>query len=412
LAWDASGGQIQLAYGTVATDAQARIPASTFHIGSTSGSSAFWNGYIQSIAVYPTKLAPATTTVPALALLNGFVNNRLIDTFSGGLADIDTNNTKAAGYNWYVSPYFGASVPVAGDFTYGGGLVSIDASTNSSSYRARMATRGNTSSYFQGTIAGSVLTVNSLAGGSNNVAVGQVLAGANITGALTILSLGTGSGGAGTYNLSGSATVSSAQSFVGQSSVGLSTIAGSGGGYFEAKFAFNPANAPNNQTGGWPAFWIEDLAGLYSQNLTAGYSTSAHFSELDFFESIPSGTAGSPTSTLTMHDWTNTNGGGFGTNSQVQATPSFGSPTYTNVNTYAVVWIPSSKNSGLGSVSWYFNGTLVAGPLTYTSIGTSVPVSSNDFNGVFFIAESGNFVVLFDGGYQNAINIQSMQVWQ
>ncbi len=57
LAWDATGGIIQLNAGTVATDATARTPASTFHVGSTSGSSAFFNGYITRLTGYNTKLA-------------------------------------------------------------------------------------------------------------------------------------------------------------------------------------------------------------------------------------------------------------------------------------------------------------------------------------------------------------------
>lgn len=56
LAFDGSGGRIQLNGGTVATDTTARTPAGTFHLGSTSGSSAFLSGNIASLSVYPTKL--------------------------------------------------------------------------------------------------------------------------------------------------------------------------------------------------------------------------------------------------------------------------------------------------------------------------------------------------------------------
>jgi hypothetical protein len=57
LAWNASGGAIQLNAGTIATDTTARTPAATFHLGSTSGSSAFFNGYFTRLTVYSTKQA-------------------------------------------------------------------------------------------------------------------------------------------------------------------------------------------------------------------------------------------------------------------------------------------------------------------------------------------------------------------
>ncbi len=57
LAWDASGGTLQLQAGTKATDAQARTPATTFHLGSTSGSSAFFFGNITRLRAYNDKEA-------------------------------------------------------------------------------------------------------------------------------------------------------------------------------------------------------------------------------------------------------------------------------------------------------------------------------------------------------------------
>lgn len=57
LAWNGTGGAIQLNGGTIATDATARTPAATFHVGSTSGSSAFFNGYFARMTAYVTKQA-------------------------------------------------------------------------------------------------------------------------------------------------------------------------------------------------------------------------------------------------------------------------------------------------------------------------------------------------------------------
>ena len=56
LAWNAAGGAIQLNGGTIATDTQARTPSGTFHVGSTSGSSAFQNGYTTRLAGFSSKV--------------------------------------------------------------------------------------------------------------------------------------------------------------------------------------------------------------------------------------------------------------------------------------------------------------------------------------------------------------------
>lgn len=59
---------------------------------------------------------------------------------------------------------------------------------------------------FTGVIAGTTLTASSVTG---TIAVGQTLQGAGVTGGTTITALGTGTGGAGTYTVSASQTVSS-----------------------------------------------------------------------------------------------------------------------------------------------------------------------------------------------------------
>lgn len=57
LAWNASGRTLILNNGTAATDAQATTPATTFHLGSTSGSSAFFSGYIRRVAIFNNALS-------------------------------------------------------------------------------------------------------------------------------------------------------------------------------------------------------------------------------------------------------------------------------------------------------------------------------------------------------------------
>jgi len=73
----------------------------------------------------------------------------------------------------------------------------------------------NTYAYFQGygTISGSVLTITAVVSGS--LAVGYTISGSGVTLGTTISSLGTGTGGVGTYNLSTSSTVSTAVTIIG-----------------------------------------------------------------------------------------------------------------------------------------------------------------------------------------------------
>jgi hypothetical protein len=57
LAINLSGGVIQLNGGTTATDANGRAPSAPFKLGSTGGTSNFFNGYISRLTLYNTKLA-------------------------------------------------------------------------------------------------------------------------------------------------------------------------------------------------------------------------------------------------------------------------------------------------------------------------------------------------------------------
>jgi hypothetical protein len=69
-------------------------------------------------------------------------------------------------------------------------------------------TLANTPATFTGSITGNVLTVTAFASGAP-IAVGQNVAGTGITPGTTIISLGTGTGGMGTYNLSATPNVGS-----------------------------------------------------------------------------------------------------------------------------------------------------------------------------------------------------------
>lgn len=57
IAWNGSGRTLILNNGTAATDANAMTPATTFHLGSLSGSSAFLNGYSKRLTAFNTAIS-------------------------------------------------------------------------------------------------------------------------------------------------------------------------------------------------------------------------------------------------------------------------------------------------------------------------------------------------------------------
>lgn len=79
------------------------------------------------------------------------------------------------------------------------------------------------------TIAGTVLTVGGTLTGT--FAVGQTLAGSGVTANSVITSLGTGTGGAGTYNLSQSSTIGSPQSITAVATAGTVAFDSTSGGF-------------------------------------------------------------------------------------------------------------------------------------------------------------------------------------
>jgi hypothetical protein len=53
LGWSSTAGVVDL-NGTTTTDANSRSPSANFYLGSTGGSSAFWDGHFKSLACYNT----------------------------------------------------------------------------------------------------------------------------------------------------------------------------------------------------------------------------------------------------------------------------------------------------------------------------------------------------------------------
>ncbi len=70
---------------------------------------------------------------------------------------------------------------------------------------------------FSATIAGTTLTVASMTSGT--IEVGQLISGAGVPANTYVTALGTGTGGAGTYTISETATVSTAEAMIGTNSI-------------------------------------------------------------------------------------------------------------------------------------------------------------------------------------------------
>lgn len=107
LAWNGSGGSINVNGTLVATDATARTPTAPFHVGTTSGTSAPFNGYINSIAVYGSAISPplvASTPITGVTfgtiatLSSGTLQGAAPSTFVNGDTWMPTED--AAGNNW------------------------------------------------------------------------------------------------------------------------------------------------------------------------------------------------------------------------------------------------------------------------------------------------------------------------
>jgi hypothetical protein len=356
-----------------------------------------------------------TTSVPVPASFWGYTTNVFNYNFATkGLSGIDVKATLNPGYSLYTAWWFGARTtgfanqlaPPASTFRWSGGVVSVGTAANA----AVLSTVGNKGSAFTGTIESATLTVTAILYGP--IRVGQIVAGNAALSGQTIVRQLTGStGGVGTYLLSAPATIQTSAKLLGNSSVGTTFAPG---GYYEISMGYDPAFDTGNN--GFPSFWLTDIAGLYSQNLNAGYGGAAHFAEWDVFEA-KSGARGAD---LNGFDWTNFNGGqgtnNLGTDELVrQGFPAVTDPRSQHL--YGMLWVPSTKNAGTGLVQYYLDRVHIAGrDITYTSsTAASPPCLPSNPIGCLFVSESGRFAVLVDsgGGGGNAypINLTNMNVW-
>lgn len=129
---------IGLASASIGTGGTIPAGMTTVRIGaSVSGASPF-NGNVTEIAIWYNQalsaaaLQTATTTVPAPAQLWSFANRTFFDDFAS-ISTIDTANTKAAGFNWYVnnawpnagSPWTTATATQAGDISVSNSVLTL-----------------------------------------------------------------------------------------------------------------------------------------------------------------------------------------------------------------------------------------------------------------------------------------------
>ena len=367
---------------------------------------AFFGGGLNAkdINALTTLLAAATSDQSVMAAAWGFTSNKFSYNFATqGLSGIDVEGSKKPGYQFYNSFWFGCAAPTpcggsdsarASALAYDGKLVTLGAGGTN----ARIATRGSTSSAFSATASGTTLTVLDVLYGP--LLTGQVVAGHAALSGQTIVRQLTGSpGGVGSYQLSAPASILASAKLLGQSSIGMPTFPA--GGYYEATFSLDPLNDKGNN--GWPAFWLHDIAGLYSQVLTAGYGEARAFGEIDIFEA-KSGARGA---SMNIHHWTNVNGGGSSDNLGITNTAM---PQYyaaianrTGLHSYGMLWVPTMLNGGSGFIQFFLDRVPVNNKVTYSA--SSAP---------WLITEGGNFVLLFDsGGGTNPypVNLQSVNVW-
>jgi len=101
-------------------------------------------------------------------------------------------------------------ITALGSGTGGVGTYTVN---NSQTVAAETLNSSTIGTRFQGTIAGSVLTVTSVTAGS--IYLGQTVQGASVPANTVIISYGTGSGGTGTYNISSTATITTPEAMYG-----------------------------------------------------------------------------------------------------------------------------------------------------------------------------------------------------
>lgn len=372
-----------------------------------------------ALAVFMPASVPAT-----LAEAWGFTRTTFGYT-PASIAEVDTGLTNGAGFTWYATQFWGEGNPSGSDFTVSGGKLIANASMSAAQYRARLSTRGNSSSTFSGSISGTTLVVNTMLGVvathggasyTNPVAVGQRICGANmgisqpLSGPLALEQLTGTPGGVGTYRLDTSFGNITAQVFNGYSDVGLIPRF-QPGGLFEFVFSFDPLLTPAAFGGGdvpdHPTFEMVGINSLWGRQFeNVSHSTKMHAGEIDFLEVYPGVLPGIPSAYLLSvvdetvpTDYADWNLIVASPNSLTTA--QMGSPAFTNPNTFQVLWVPATMNGGVGLIYRYINGVRISSmDIQYATGGT------------LSILDTDEMVLQMDGGYHQPVNLHSCTVKQ
>ncbi|MDR3709692.1 MAG: hypothetical protein P4L33_15450 [Capsulimonadaceae bacterium] len=191
----------------------------------------------------------------------------------------------------------------------------------------------------------------------------------------------------------------------------------SGGAYFEASIAFDPALIDTKA--GWPSFWsmaVEHMATKGADQWEGQDPGYAHFIEDDFFEFDTANWAGKNSYGGAVHDWFGkwTREKGYSGNVQnknfVIHVPD--GTDFNKFHKYGNLWVPASPaNDWRGFIQYYFDGLPTSDIVTWdgkTLPGTPPPSEGS----LFAIADKANLVVILGCGAKQAMRVKYVHVWQ
>jgi hypothetical protein len=292
--------------------------------------------------------------VPAIAKQHGFTNPVLYETWKNGTSTIDVNNTKDAGFNWYVNGYF----PVQNNWWLSG-------------FNTKTAA---TASQFS--VSNGVLTYYD--------------------------------GGASNPNTLISSCVWNGSTVIG-SSYG-------GGLYLDVAISFNPAIGGTNNAYTWPAVWMVPVEFLNGGTGVSGHVIDTSVFEAAPTTSSLCTTCAPQVGTHDEQVGQKTNPPQqtpFVTSTMIAA---FGSFDFNQPHHYQYLWVPQAKNGGSnGVMAWWIDGVPMF-TITYSNSGLSHPdlVPSGGV-GELSYTDGSHFCLFIDPGTpvtNQPINVGIFQVWQ
>ncbi len=190
-----------------------------------------------------------------------------------------------------------------------------------------------------------------------------------------------------------------------------------GGGYFEARFTFDPATVTKDK--GWPAFWgvsFRHSLGDGSDQWPGQPKGYTHYIEDDFFEYDTSYYLGPNSYGSAVHDW-------YGiwnvtckpfcqvfnrNNYRVRA------PEGTDWKQFHVtsqLWTAGTSGNGWqGHITNYFDGKPTTAALSWVDSGDGVPPPSG--NSTFSIIDKDRLILLLSTGKDEPFQVDWVHVWQ